>query len=90
MSIPEYSPRMLALFIAARVTHAVECAGGDTLSEPAKDAAERTARASLRKAAGVTVADFDLAAAGKRASDAARTRLWASFDQFPNLRKDAA
>lgn len=78
--VPDYSPRMLRRFLRL---------GGDYrwLSAPSnrgRDATVKRFAIDIRKAAGVTVAEFDLAWDGRLKSAPARTKLWAALNVRPN------
>lgn len=66
--IPEFSPAMLRLFLRARAVH--------------EGSAERFSRRT-RKAAGVTVAQFESAWTGRLASPQPRSRLWGALGLVP-------
>ncbi len=71
---PEYSPRMLALFVQAREAHAREAGGARCV---------RAWALRVMAEAELTLAEFDRARAGTLRAVAARVRLWAVFNCFP-------
>lgn len=77
--LPDFSPRMLMLFLRARAIHAHGL-------DPARcgfQATVKREKARLRKAAGVTHAQIDLAWMGHVNAAATRARLWAALGHFP-------
>ena len=66
--VPEFSPAMLRLFLQARAVH--------------EGSAARFSR-RIRKAAGVTVAQFESAWTGRLKSPQPRSRLWGALGLVP-------
>lgn len=81
MTVPDYSPKMLRLFLHARVRFA----GAEAAAfEPRNRASgERAEKRRLRKAAKVTNNEFHMAWMGWLLSAADRTRLWAALGVYP-------
>ena len=75
---PDFSPRMLRLFLWARIGFAVEMAGA---GKKASTTAE--CRMWFRKAAKVSKDELALALAGRLNDTAARLRLWRVIDLDP-------
>lgn len=75
---PEYSPRMLRLFLHARCLHAA-----DGLTGGARFDALKRAKTRLRKSAGVSNFEFDFAWMGRLHSAAARAKLWGACGVVP-------
>lgn len=76
---PDFSPRMLALFLRARAEARIADSGrpwrrAETL---------RAFRAEMRSLAGLTGAQMQMAWMGLLADPAARARLWAVLGHFP-------
>lgn len=71
---PDFSPAMLRLFVHARCLHGVS-------SGIFKDI--KAARAGLRKAAGITLAAFDVAWSGRLNKADARLKLWGALGHVP-------
>jgi hypothetical protein len=81
MTVPDYSPKMLRLFLHARVRFAGAEAA---LFEPSnRISGERAEKRRLRKAARVTNVEFEMAWMGRLLSPGDRTRLWAALGVFP-------
>lgn len=75
---PEFSPRMLRLFLQARVLHAAE-----GLAHGARADALRAAKAAIRRRAKVTHFEFNFAWRGLLGDAATRARLWAALGIVP-------
>lgn len=78
--VPDYSPRMLMRFLRL---------GADYrwLSAPLNGGQEATVKryaTDIRRSAGVTVAEFDQAWAGRLQKASARTKLWAVLNVRPH------
>lgn len=76
---PDYSPNTLRLFLRARAELAVPA--GATRRQRVD--AVRKFKTSIRKQAGVTAGQFDLAWAGRLLMPETRVRLWAVLGHFP-------
>lgn len=77
---PDFSPKMLSLFLRARAFHAVNETG-----EPwRKTEIVRAWKAATRKLAGVTNTEFHLAWMGWLQAPETRARLWAVLGHFPS------
>jgi hypothetical protein len=77
MSIPDYSPAMLASFLRIRVAYA-----NLTAFKPGHDTI-KAERAMLAHAAGVTPGDFWVAWQGNALGAGLRARLWAALGVYP-------
>lgn len=77
---PDYSPAMLRLFLRARALHASAAARGAAR----RAAAARRSRDETRRAAKVTVAEFDMAWMGRLLRPEPRVRLWAVLGHHPS------
>lgn len=81
MAVPDYSPKMLRLFLHARVRFAGAEAA---LIEPRNRASGESAeKRRIRKAAKVTNNEFHMAWMGWLLSADDRTRLWAALGVYP-------
>lgn len=78
--MPDFSPLMLRLFLRARVCHMA-----NTAFPAARGSQERGARTQLRKAAGVTQFEFDMAWTGRLERPVARLKLWISLGIDPAI-----
>lgn len=77
---PDFSPAMLKFFLRARVTHMANVAF------PAPRASqERCAKVQLRKAAGVTQFEFDMAWMGRLSRPTPRLKIWMSLGIDPSV-----
>lgn len=76
---PDFSPAMLRLFLRARG----ELAMADAATKRQRAAALRAFKTSIRKQAGVTAGQFDLAWMGWLLTPETRVRLWAVLGHFP-------
>lgn len=75
---PDLSPSMLKFFIRARVAHEAN------IAFPApRGSQERAAKVAIRKAAGVTEFEFNMAWMGRLDRPLPRLRLWMSFGIDP-------
>lgn len=75
---PHFSPNMLRLFLRARVCHMA-----NTAFPAPRGTQERGAKAKLRKAAGVTDFEFNMAWMGRLERPLPRLKLWMSFGIDP-------
>ncbi|GAB5505809.1 MAG: hypothetical protein Rhirs2KO_09720 [Rhizobiaceae bacterium] len=80
MSRPDFSPLMLALFLRARAEFRV-ADSSDPLRRTETVRAEKTA---LRKAARVTVRQFNMAWMGRLPTPEPRQRLWNALGHDPS------
>lgn len=76
---PDFSPAMLRLFLRARAEQAVEDSG----RPHCRDRIIRDFKTRLRKTAGVTANQMDLAWMGRLNTPETRARLWAVLGHFP-------
>lgn len=77
--LPDFSPRMLMLFLRARAEFRVVESG-----EPwRRTETVKAARADLRRLAGVTNCEFHMAWMGRLLSPGPRAALWAVLGHFP-------
>lgn len=76
---PDFSPEMLRFFLRARAEHAVPA---NATKRQRLDAMRRF-KATIRKQAGVTAGQFDLAWMGRLLMADTRVRLWAVLRHFP-------
>lgn len=74
----DFSPQMLSLFLRARVCHMA-----NTAFPAARGSQERGAKAALRKEAGVTDFEFNMAWMGRLSRPVPRLKLWMSFGIDP-------
>jgi hypothetical protein len=81
MAVPDYSPKMLRLFLHARVRHAGSQAA--IIDPRNRLSGEKAEKRRIRKVAGVTNVEFDMAWMGRKMLAAGRTRLWAALGQHP-------
>lgn len=77
-NIPEFSPRMLRLFLRARVEHAAAGSHGGSRMDKLIAGKRR-----IRDAAGVTNFEFDMAWMGRLGSATPRLKLWGALGHIP-------
>lgn len=77
---PEFSPAMMKFFLRARVAHAANVA-----FPASRGSQERGAKTEIRKRAGVTVQEFEMAWMGRLLSPEPRLRLWIALGIDPSV-----
>ncbi|KKX28245.1 hypothetical protein [Rhizobium sp. LC145] len=75
---PDFSPAMLKFFLRARVMHEANIA-----FPAARASQERGAKVAIRKRAGVTNTEFELAWMGRLMAPVPRAKLWAALGINP-------
>lgn len=78
MAVPEYSPRMLQLFLRARIVFR------SVIEGMPRDRARKLVSADVRRAARITHAQFDIALAGHRTAPATRAAIWGALGILPD------
>lgn len=78
-SVPEFSPRMLMLFLRARAVHAHAVQP----EQRGFQATVKREKAQLRRLARITHAQVDMAWMGQVHSAATRAKLWAVLGHYP-------
>lgn len=76
---PDFSPAMLRFFLRARAAHAAAAKRGRSKREMAATAC----KVRLRRMAGITNAEFDMAWMGRLLRPEPRRRLWRALGHVP-------
>lgn len=78
MAVPEYSPRMLRLFLRARIVFRAVMDGVP------REQARKLVSADIRRAARITHVQFDIAMRGHAVNPRTRAAIWGALGIVPD------